>query len=571
MKKIKLIIWDLDETFWNGTLSEEGIVKIDENIQLVKTLTKRGIINSITSKNDFQKAKNELVKLGIWEYFVFPKISWLPKGQLVKEIISNCNLRPDNVLFLDDNHLNLEEVKFYNKNIYCELPSFISQINLHEAFKGKDDSKLTRLNQYKILEKKEINKKNYSDNLDFLRNSNISVNISKPNEKDFDRIHELIQRTNQLNFTKLRSTKSELNSLLYNNDFNNNIIYVKDRYGDYGLVGFVSIKDNKYCHFVFSCRVLNLGIEQFVDKFFGSPIINIIPPVSSDLYIYNKVDWIEFNQNNKINTKQISKNKLLIKGGCDLLQSGHYLDKYYKIDYELNQIINSIPVRIEHTSLLSLSNLESNKIKSLNIPFINGFDNTNFFNSENLVYSILMDCDQYLYEFDSILIPLSYNFNNNSEEVLDNFKKRNINFSKKDISVLLSKLKFVGKMNTDILEKNLSRINNKLDNKVKLTFIGASSSFSGNSKKQSFFINSLNQVVINFCSNYNHHFIDIDKIFTDDSYFRDSYKHYTRKGYEIIAKEINEIYAKEEMSKNYWLNLYLELKHFYRKIRLKFK
>lgn len=68
IRKIKLIIWDLDDTFWKGTLSDNGndatVVPITENIQLVKTLTRRGIINSICSKNDAQTAKAELKRQG---------------------------------------------------------------------------------------------------------------------------------------------------------------------------------------------------------------------------------------------------------------------------------------------------------------------------------------------------------------------------------------------------------------------------------------------------------------------------------------------------------------------------
>src|ERR1700757_2447310 len=117
MEKIKLVIWDLDETFWKGTLSEEEIEPIEDNIQLVKELTDRGIINSIVSKNDFEQAKNKLIELGIWDYFCFPAIEWSPKGMLIQRVIEQCQLRDINVLYLDDNHLNLEEAKFYNPNI----------------------------------------------------------------------------------------------------------------------------------------------------------------------------------------------------------------------------------------------------------------------------------------------------------------------------------------------------------------------------------------------------------------------------------------------------------------------
>lgn len=52
--KIKLIIWDLDETFWKGILSEGPISPIKENLSLLQTLTDHGIVNSICSKNDYE-------------------------------------------------------------------------------------------------------------------------------------------------------------------------------------------------------------------------------------------------------------------------------------------------------------------------------------------------------------------------------------------------------------------------------------------------------------------------------------------------------------------------------------
>ena len=53
---VKLVVWDLDETFWKGTLSEEGITPIIGNIELVKQLAQRGIISSVCSKNDHGSA-----------------------------------------------------------------------------------------------------------------------------------------------------------------------------------------------------------------------------------------------------------------------------------------------------------------------------------------------------------------------------------------------------------------------------------------------------------------------------------------------------------------------------------
>ena len=59
ISKIKLVVWDLDDTFWSGTISEGEIKPSADNIQLVRDLTDCGIINSICSKNDFEVVKAE--------------------------------------------------------------------------------------------------------------------------------------------------------------------------------------------------------------------------------------------------------------------------------------------------------------------------------------------------------------------------------------------------------------------------------------------------------------------------------------------------------------------------------
>src|SRR5262245_43106523 len=90
--EVKMVIWDLDDTFWNGTLAENGVEIVGHHCDLVKALAARGIISSIASKNDFDTAKGILESAGIWEYFVFPSISYDPKGKRVYEIIQSASL-----------------------------------------------------------------------------------------------------------------------------------------------------------------------------------------------------------------------------------------------------------------------------------------------------------------------------------------------------------------------------------------------------------------------------------------------------------------------------------------------
>ncbi|WP_050772102.1 HAD-IIIC family phosphatase [Novacetimonas hansenii] len=120
MEPVRLVIWDLDETFWNGTLSEGGIHPVEKHITLIKALSERGIVNSICSKNNFGDAEAELKKIGAWEYFIFPQIAFAPKGPMIKAIVEATNLRPETMMFIDDNPMNLNEVLFFIQA--CRLP-----------------------------------------------------------------------------------------------------------------------------------------------------------------------------------------------------------------------------------------------------------------------------------------------------------------------------------------------------------------------------------------------------------------------------------------------------------------
>src|SRR5262245_8017935 len=81
----------------------------------------------------------------------------------------------------------------------------------------------------------------------------------------------MINKTNQFNLTTIRRTQEEVEALSTCKDALVLAMDVRDRYGDYGLVG-VSIlkKENKTCivdTLLMSCRVLGRGAEDtFIAK-----------------------------------------------------------------------------------------------------------------------------------------------------------------------------------------------------------------------------------------------------------------------------------------------------------------
>ena len=397
MEKIKLVIWDLDDTFWKGTLSEGAVDIIPQNIQIVKELVDRGIMNSIVSKNDYDKAKKQLESFGIWDMFIFPKISWNPKGEIVKQLLEQCKLRPNNTLFVDDNHSNLQEVKFYNPDIQIlNATDFTLSILNDDAFKGKDDKSHSRLEQYKILEQRANEETKYSSNIEFLQDSHIKVSIEKDCLNEKDRIAELIQRTNQLNFTKNRISKEELESLLTDKASECRLIRVKDRFGDYGIVGFYALKGDILEHFLFSCRILGLGVENYVYNKLHCPKITISGEVASELKEAD-ITWIT-EKTFHHQTERTQKPSILMIGGCDLQQTDYYLSGKYDIKKEFATVVDGLEIRTSDSSQLvnSLKLPEGEKeLLCKNFSFYHKditFATQLFSNKQNIIiYSVVDD------------------------------------------------------------------------------------------------------------------------------------------------------------------------------------
>lgn len=411
---IKLVIWDLDDTFWQGTLSEGPVTALQANLQLVRDTAARGIVHTIVSKNDFAPAEARLRELGIWELFVFARISWQPKGPIIKELLSQLQLRAANALFLDDNPANRAEAQFYSPELQVADPSELPRLAPLLRASGQPDPTLSRLAQYKLLERQQQARTQYDDNLAFLRDARVQIEFREGPAAvlpDLGRLEELINRSNQLNFTKRRVTRSELEASLPDPARRWGTVRVHDRFGDYGLVGIycLNVAENRLEQFVFSCRILHLGIEQFTYAHLGFPALEVRGEVAAELDTTEKPAWITVAaaapETRVSPAAGISRLRVLLKGGCDLGQLTPFLQAF---DLEVTEEFNfnnehQIPVHLEHTLLLRATRewpaAEQQRLAAA-LPFLGreAFD-TRLWEADYdvLVYSPLMDYTQPLY------------------------------------------------------------------------------------------------------------------------------------------------------------------------------
>jgi FkbH-like protein len=270
VKKVKVVIWDLDNTVWDGTLVENGAagIKLKHDIaELIKELDRRGIVNSIASKNDEVFALDQLERFGLREYFVFPVIGWGPKSEAIQQIRGALNVGEDTLAFIDDQAFEREEVKARYPLVRVYSHEQCANLLNNAEF----DTPITQEAQarrafYKTEEVRREAVTQYSGRyLEFLQKSKIIINITKPTEDNFERIHEIAQRTNQMNFSGTRYSKDDVRELLADPARECFLVSANDKYGYYGYIGFCVVSPRpmpRVLDLMFSCRIQSKRVEH---------------------------------------------------------------------------------------------------------------------------------------------------------------------------------------------------------------------------------------------------------------------------------------------------------------------
>lgn len=273
-KFVKCLAWDLDNTMWNGILAEDGAENLtlrEESVALVKLLDKRGILNTVCSKNDYDAAWAQLEKFGISEYFVFPEINWLPKSGNLEHIAKSVNINIDTFAFIDDSAFERGEVRAHLPMVRIYKENELEEIARDPAFNPpvSEESSQRRMSYLKEMARQKVARKFDGDYDGFLRSCEIRLELSAlGNEKVKTRCWELVQRSNQLNLTARRYSQDEFDLLLKRDGMQAYAIRCEDKFGDYGIVGFVAIAtvadEIQVVEFVVSCRVAKKKCEQSV-------------------------------------------------------------------------------------------------------------------------------------------------------------------------------------------------------------------------------------------------------------------------------------------------------------------
>lgn len=302
-KKIKCVVWDLDNTIWHGVLVEDHQVTLRDGIkEIIATLDTRGILQSVASKNDHALAMAKLRELGLAEYFIYPQINWGPKSVSVKEIAKSINIGIDTLALIDDQAFERDEVQFENPKLLCldaaNLESLLERPELNPRF-ITEDSKIRRLMYLHDIERNTAEENFDGPAEEFLASLDMVFTIAPVQEGDLERAEELTVRTHQLNTTGYTYSYEELNQFRQQEGYKLFISSLDDKYGTYGKIGLALIECQETIWTIklllMSCRVMSRGV--------GTIMLNYIMDLAKT---HHKILQAEFVPNDRNRMMEIT-------------------------------------------------------------------------------------------------------------------------------------------------------------------------------------------------------------------------------------------------------------------------
>jgi FkbH-like protein len=267
-KRIKCVVWDLDNTLWNGVLLEDEEVSLRKGVtSVVHALDARGILQSIASKNDYNTAMDKLGELGLREYFLYPQIGWDAKSSYITNIAKALNISVSAIAFIDDQPFEREEVGTSLPQVACydaddfrgllDDPKFIPRF-------VTEDSRSRRRMYINDMERNMQEEAFTGPKEEFLATLDMKLTIFSASEKDLHRAEELTLRTNQLNATGYSYSYDELNFFIQSEKHRLLMAMLTDRFGSYGHIGLALVEQGNEIWTIklllMSCRVMSRGV-----------------------------------------------------------------------------------------------------------------------------------------------------------------------------------------------------------------------------------------------------------------------------------------------------------------------
>ena len=279
----KVIALDCDDTLWRGICGEDGpqgVVVDPPRKALQEFMLARhaqGMLLTLCSKNNVEDVLDTFrlhpeMPLRM-EHFAAWRINWSSKSENLAALAEELELALDSFILVDDSPRECREVEATVPQVLAltlprpdqDIPAFLRHVWAFDRPRVTEEDRARPAMYARELERQRARQQAASLE-DFLRGLQLEVRISPMSPKDLARVAQLTQRTNQMNFTTVRRSESDIQTLLESGKAECLTVHVSDRFGSYGLAGATIFRGGLDAvivdTFLLSCRALGRGVEH---------------------------------------------------------------------------------------------------------------------------------------------------------------------------------------------------------------------------------------------------------------------------------------------------------------------
>ncbi len=300
---MKGIITDLDETLWSGIVGEVGVSSVRWNLaehyhihglyqQQLRQLSEMGVLLAVASKNDAIIVEDALGRQDLYvpRDAFFPVIAnWKPKSEAVAEILRVWNVGAESIAYVDDDPMELEEVRTAFPSMTClQFPTSSPAKVLHLMEQLRDLFGKPTLDRDDALRQSRIRANvrfqeaaGPASTDEFIRRLRAKLTIDTQKDGSNRRLLELINKTNQFNLNGVRISEGQWLRFLSNPASFAVGVWYEDKFGPMGVIGVIA--GQKSAHrldvqtWVISCRAFSRKIEfHILDYLFRSTCVEKI-------------------------------------------------------------------------------------------------------------------------------------------------------------------------------------------------------------------------------------------------------------------------------------------------------
>lgn len=294
----KGLITDLDDTLWSGIVGDDGILALSWDLdhksqvhglfqQLLRALADEGVLLAVASRNERSVVEQALSRedLILPRDKLFPiEVSWQAKSEAVGRILRAWNVGADSVVFVDDNEMELAEVKAAHPDIEClqfpkQDPQAVYRLleHIRDLFSKDSVSEEDRIRLPSIRQAEVASEVLTAAGLsvdDFLRGLEAEVTFDYRKDPSEARPLELVNKTNQFNLNGERHTEASWVQYFEQEDTFLVVVAYHDRFGPLGKIAVMAGRNGGTKLYVdtwvMSCRAFARRIEhRCLDQLFS--------------------------------------------------------------------------------------------------------------------------------------------------------------------------------------------------------------------------------------------------------------------------------------------------------------